>query len=91
MSSAGIPSAVLPLVIATEVLGAVAIIIGWRTRVAAFLLAGFSLLTALVFHHNFADQAQTVSFLKDVAIAGALLLLVANGAGTVSVDHHRVS
>jgi putative oxidoreductase len=90
MSSVGVPSALLPLVIATEVLGSVAIIIGWRTRVAAILLAGFSLLTALVFHHNFADQTQTVEFLKDVSIAGALLLLAVNGAGTVSLDHRRV-
>jgi putative oxidoreductase len=89
MASAGVPSAVLPLVIATEVLGAVAIIIGWRTRVAAFILAGFSLLTALVFHHNFADQTQTIEFLKNVSIGGGLLLLVVNGAGIVSIDHRR--
>lgn len=89
MASAGVPSAVLPLVIATEVLGTVAIIIGWRTRVAAFLLAGFSLLTALVFHHNFADQAQTIEFLKNLSIGGGFLLLVVNGAGTVSIDRRR--
>ena len=89
MAAAGVPSAVLPLVIATEVLGAVAIIIGWRTRVVAFLLAGFALLTALIFHRNFADQTQTTEFLKNVSIAGAFLLLVVNGAGTFSVDHRH--
>ena len=86
MSAAGVSTALLPLVIATEVGGAIAIIIGWKTRVAAFLLAGFTLVTALTFHNNFADQIQTVMFLKNVSIAGAFLLLVANGAGPLSLD-----
>src|SRR5438552_2767460 len=54
MSSVGVPSVLLPVVIATEVLGAIAIILGWQTRISAFLLAGYSLLAALVFHANFA-------------------------------------
>ena len=89
MASLGVPGALLPLVIATEVLGAILIIIGWKTRVVAFLLAGFSLLTALVFHSNFADQNQATHFLKNLAIAGAFLLLVANGAGPLSLDRRR--
>lgn len=87
MASAGVPGALLPLVIATEVLLPLAIIIGWKTRVAAFLLAGFALLTALAFHTNFADQTQMIMFLKNLAIAGGLLLLVGHGAGEFSLDH----
>lgn len=86
MAAAGVPGALLPLVIATEVLGGIAVIIGWRTRIVAFLLAGFSLITALIFHTHFSDQTQTVMFLKNLSIAGGLLLLVANGAGWLSVD-----
>ena len=86
MSSQGLPGALLPVVIGTEVLGALAIILGWQTRIAAFLLAGYSLLTALVFHTNFADQIQMIMFLKNVSIAGGFLLLVANGAGPLSLD-----
>jgi putative oxidoreductase len=86
MSSAGVPGALLPAVIATEVLGALAVIVGWKTRVVAILLAGFSLLTALSFHRNFADPIQMIMFLKNVSIAGGFLLLVANGAGPLSVD-----
>lgn len=89
MSSVGVPSALLPLVIATEVVGAVCIIIGWHTRTTAFLLAGFSLLTAFIFHNNFADQTQSIMFLKNVSIAGAFLLLVVNGAGPLSIDARR--
>jgi putative oxidoreductase len=87
MSSVGVPSVLLPVVIATEVLGAIAIILGWQTRVVALLLAGYALLTALVFHINFADQIEMIMFLKNVSIAGGLLLLVANGAGPLSLDH----
>ena len=86
MSAVGVPAALLPVVIATEVLGAIAIIVGWQTRVTAFLLAGYALLTALVFHHNLADQVQMMMFFKNVAIAGGLLLLVASGAGPLSLD-----
>jgi putative oxidoreductase len=86
MASMGVPGALLPLVIATEVLGGVAIIIGWKTRIVAFLLAGFTLLSGVIFHSNFADQIQTVMFLKNIAIAGGFLLLVANGAGAWSLD-----
>ena len=86
MSSAGVPGTLLPAVIATEVLAALAIILGWKTRVAAILLAGFSLLTAFTFHNNFADQIQMTMFLKNVSIAGGFLLLAANGAGSLSLD-----
>ena len=89
MASMGTPAALLPLVIATEVLGSVAIIAGWHTRLAAFLLAGFTLLAGIIFHHNFSDQIQMIMFLKDVAITGGFLLLVANGAGPLSLDARR--
>ena len=87
MASQGVPSALLPLVVATELLGGLAIAFGWKTRVAAFLLAGFSVLSALVFHINFADQVQMIMFLKNVSIAGGFLMLLANGAGRLSLDH----
>jgi putative oxidoreductase len=87
MQAMGVPGALLPLVIATELFGGLAIMFGWKTRIAAFLLAGFSLLSAIVFHSNFADQTQMIMFFKNVAIAGGFLLLVANGAGRLSLDH----
>ena len=63
-----------------------AIIAGWNTRIVAFLLAGFSLVSALLFHNDFANQIQMVMFLKNVSIAGGFLLLVAHGAGPLSLD-----
>ncbi len=89
MAAMHVSPTLLPLVIATEVMGSIALIVGWHTRIAAFLLAGFTLIAAIIFHHNFADQIQTLMFLKDLAITGALLMLVANGAGPLSADHRR--
>jgi putative oxidoreductase len=86
MNTMGVPGALLPLVIATEVLGGILIVVGWKTRIVAFLLFGFCLLTALVFHTNFADQNQVIHFLKNLAIAGGFLQLVVNGAGPLSFD-----
>ncbi len=86
MSSQGVPGALLPVVIATELLGAIAIILGWKTRIVAFLLAGFSLLTALTFHNNLVDQTQMIMFFKNISIAGGFLLLLVHGAGTLSLD-----
>ncbi len=89
MASQGVPGFTLPLVIALEVLGALAIIVGWHTRLVAFLLAGFSLVSALLFHFKPDDAVQMTMLLKNVAIAGAFLLLVAQGAGAYSLDNRR--
>jgi putative oxidoreductase len=86
MSAMGVSPHLLPLVIATEVLGSLAIILGWHTRIAAFLLAGFTLLAAGLFHTHFGDQIQMIMFLKDVSIVGAFLILWVNGAGPLSLD-----
>jgi putative oxidoreductase len=86
MSATGVPGAWLPAVIAIEIFGSLAIVLGWKTRVVALLLAGFSVLTAFVFHHNLADQTQMLMFFKNLSIAGGLLLLAANGAGPLSLD-----
>jgi len=66
MEAKGVPGELLPLVIALEVLGAIAIIVGFKTRLAAFALAGFSVLSALIFHFDFGDQAQAMNFMKNI-------------------------
>jgi len=86
MAAAGVPGALLPAVIAIEIFGSLAIVLGWKTRVTACLLAVFSILTALAFHNNLADQTQMIMFFKNLSIAGGFLLLAANGAGPWSLD-----
>jgi len=87
MEAMGVPGVLLPLVIALEVLGGLAVMLGWHTRIAAFLLAGFSLLSALLFHANFGDQMQMIMFMKNVAIAGGFLMIVSLGGGAFSLDN----
>lgn len=90
MEAMGVSGSLLPLVIATEVLAGIALLVGFKARIAAFLLAGFSLLSAVLFHFNFSDQMQSILFMKNLAIAGGLLMVVAHGAGQWSVDGRRV-
>jgi putative oxidoreductase len=89
MESVGVPGELLPLVIALEVLAPLAIIIGWQTRIAAILLAGFAGLSALLFHFDFSDQIQTIMFLKNISIAGGLGLLAAFGAGSFALENRK--
>ena len=86
MQSAGVPGGLLPLVILVELGGGLAIIAGFYTRVVALLLAGFTVLAALLFHTG-ADQIQQIMFMKNLGLAGGFLFLFANGAGRLSVDH----
>ena len=86
MAAMGAPVQLLPLVILLEIGGGLALIAGWKARWAALALAGFSLIGAVIFHRNFADQNDMVMFMKDFAMAGGLLLLAVHGAGAVSLD-----
>ncbi len=86
MEATGVPGMLLAPTITFELGAALAILLGWQTRIAALLLLGFSLLTAVAFHSNFGDQIQQMMFLKNVAMAGGFLLLVQHGAGAYSLD-----
>ena len=89
MASAGVPGLLLPLVIAVELGAGLLVAIGYQTRLAAIALAGFTLLSALLFHFNLGDRMQAVQFMKNLSIAGGFLVLFAHGAGAWSVDGRR--
>lgn len=96
MEAMGVPGALLPLVIALEIGGGIALLVGFQARVAAFLLAGFTVLSGLLFHllpsfgmEGMAAQGEITSFLKNLAIAGGLGLVTIFGAGAWSVDGWR--
>jgi putative oxidoreductase len=91
MAAMGVPGALLPLAIALEVGGAIAIIFGYQTRFVAFLLAGFCIVSALIFHRALGDQVQFIMFMKNFAIAGGFLLLVSRGPGGWSLDARRAA
>jgi putative oxidoreductase len=86
MESVGVPGALLPLVIALELGGGLAILGGAFTRWVALALAAFSLAAAALFHGNLGDANQAIAFWKNLAMAGGFLMLVANGAGAFSLD-----
>ena len=86
LASGGLPEFLLPLVIAFEIGGALALIAGFQVRLAALGFAGFSVVTAALYHNNLADQTQFFMFFKNIAIAGGFLILAANGAGRFSLD-----
>ena len=86
MASVGLPAFLLPFAIVAELGGGIALVLGLKARWVAAALAGFSALTAVLFHSNFADPMQVIGFWKNIAIAGGLLLIVRHGAGPWSID-----
>jgi len=91
MAAAGVPGTLLPFVIALEVLGGLALIAGYRTRLVSIALAVFTVMAGLLFHNQLADQMQQVMFLKNLAIAGGFLILAVHGAGAWSIDARRTT
>lgn len=86
MESVGVPGMLLPAVIVVEIIGGLAILIGFKARLGALLLAGFTVVATILFHNNLGDQMQSILFMKNLAIIGGLLYLFANGAGKWSID-----
>lgn len=86
MESMGVPGAFLPLVILLEVGGGLALILGFMTRWVAAALGLFSVVSAVIFHADFSNQMQMIMFMKNLTIAGGMLMLVAHGPGELSVD-----
>lgn len=89
MDSMGVPGALLPLVIALELGGGLAIIVGFLTKPIALALAAFSVVAGVVFHGNTVDQMQMIMLMKNIGLAGGFLLLAANGPGAISIDAKR--
>ncbi len=84
--SDGCPSFMLPLVILLEFGGGLAILFGFLTRTTALFTAGFTLLTAFLFHSNFAEGVNSLMFMKNLTISGGFLLLAITGPGAYSID-----
>jgi len=89
MEAFNISGSLLPVVIIIEIFAGLFVIVGYKVRLSAFILAIFSLVSALIFHANFADQIQLIMFMKNLGLAGGLLLLVSNGAGAYALDNRH--
>jgi putative oxidoreductase len=86
MAQFGVPAVLLPATIALEIGGGLAVLAGFYSRLAAVLLALFTLATGLIFHSNFTDNIQFALFLKNLAITGGFLLLFAHGPGAWALN-----
>jgi putative oxidoreductase len=80
------PEILVWVVIAVELLGSLLLVIGWQTRVVAWGMAIFTILTAVIGHKFWIDPSQMTNFLKNVSIMGGFLALAAAGPGRLSVD-----
>ena len=87
MEGFGIPGFLLYPAIALEIILPLFIIVGYQARIAAGLLALFCISTAFIFHLNFVDSMQKISFLKNIGLAGGFLFIVVNGTKDWSVKN----
>jgi putative oxidoreductase len=83
------PTLAFATALVVEIIGGLALVLGYQTRMVAAALAIFSVVTALSFHNDLADQNQFIHFFKNIAMAGGLLNVVAFGAGKFSIDGRR--
>ena len=91
MASFGLPAASILLVIALilEIGGALMVLLGYKAEIGALLLIIFTVPASLVFHTNFADQAQMTQFLKNLSILGGLVFVYIYGSGPYSLDRKK--
>jgi putative oxidoreductase len=93
IASVGFPAPLLGYVIAliVEIGGGALLLVGYRTKLVAGVLAAFCVIAAVLFHRALGDQNQLIHFMKNLAMAGGLLQIVAFGAGRISLDNRSVA
>jgi len=87
MENFNVPGYLLTPAIIIDILFPILLIIGYRTKLSALVLSLYTIILALIFHTDFSNQIELVSFLKNFAIAGGFLIIFVNGAGKYSVDY----
>ena len=86
MESLGMPGIFLIPAIILEIAAPILIIVGYKVKISAALLGVFCVTTAIIFHSDFSDQMQFISFMKNIGLAGGFLFIVVNGAKDFSLD-----
>ena len=87
MENFGVPGYLAIPAIILEILFPLLLIIGYQTKIAALVMMIFTIVVAIIFHTNFDDQMQFITFFKDIAIAGGFIIIFINGAGKFSIDY----
>ena len=87
MESFGVPEYLAIPAIIIEILFPLLLIIGYKTKIASLVIAIFTIIVATIFHTNFDDHMQFITFFKDIAIAGGFIIIFVNGPGKFSLDY----
>ena len=88
MEDYGVPEILFVPAIILEILFPLLLIIGYKTKWAASVMALFTFAVAIIFHTNFSEGMQMIFFLKDIAIAGGFMIIIVYGPGKISLDHY---
>ena len=89
MEGFGVPGFLIFPAIAVEIFLPILVIVGYQARIAAGILAAFCLITAFLFHFDFSNQTQFISFLKNIGLSGGFLFIVVNGTKDWAVDREK--
>ena len=87
MEDYGVPGILFIPAVVLEILFPLLLIVGYKTRLAALVMALFTVTVAIIFHTDFSDGMQLISFLKNLAIAGGFMIIIAYGSNKFSIDH----
>ena len=87
MEDYGVPGILFVPAVIVEILFPLLLIVGYKTRLAALVMTLFTLTVAIIFHTDFSDGMQLIFFLKDLAIAGGFMIIIAYGSNKFSLDH----
>ena len=88
MEDYGVPGILFAPATVLEILFPILLIAGYRTKWAAAVMALFTFAVAIIFHSDFSEGMQMIFFLKDIAIAGGFMIIVAYGPGKISLDYY---
>jgi len=86
MEDYGVPEILFFPSLILEILFPIFLIIGYKTRFSALIMALFTLTVAIIFHTNFDNQMELIIFFKDIAIAGGFLIIASNEPKICSID-----
>ena len=87
MEEYGVPEILFFPSLILEILFPIFLIIGYKTRISALIMALFTLTVAIIFHTDFQNQMELIMFLKDIAIAGGFLVIASNESKICSIDY----
>ena len=88
MEDYGVPGILFLPALALEILFPLLLIIGYKIKWTASIMALFTFTVAIIFHTNFSEGMHLMLFLKDIAIAGGFMIVIAHGPGKISLDYY---